>query len=736
MPAIREPEDAGTSGTNGADRWDPLASLSDRMRWTGVAIIALLAVTTLSAVMIAAWADRVLLNEDRFSARIASTLQQDEMNRYLADELTEQVLARAPELVGVRPAIEAVLSEALRTRTAIVGARAALREAHRGVRSGVAEEAIVIDLQAVITLATALMQRGAPDVAERFQAGLDTTRIDAAAVGLRTDLFKRLDLLTAFTWALVAATALFLVGVVATAPSRRGGLLVGAAAAAVAGLVGLIGQRAAEAWFVELLPAREDARLAVTLAWRSVLQEYRGWNVGLVALGIAGIVGVAASARLPDRSEARAYLARSPWARTIVGLSLAVVGLAVVRWPLDTVRVLVIAGGVVLTGGGGVLLLRSAASGLGEVRPAEYAQWLRGSILARAIFAAVVVITVGVGVGAWIATTVRVEPSPVEPAPISVCNGHELLCDRPLNEVTFPATHNSMAAASERGWYFPSQRYGIAQQLRDGVRALLIDSYYGIPSSQGVLTVIDSEVRRAQLVEEHGEEVVAAAERIASRLAGDGEPGLFLCHSFCELGATPMAAALVDIRDFLDAHPGTFLVIIVQDATTPEDTVQEFELADLAERAYAHPAGEPWPTLGELLAEGKQLLVTAENESGAAEWYQPTFSLFQETAFAARTAAELSCLPDRGEPDNPLFLLNHWISERPPVLSRALEVNARDLILSRSRECAEVRGHVPNLVAVDFYDVGDLFEAVQELNGIPEPEATPAIGEVQPERAP
>src|SRR3546814_12702687 len=66
------------------------------------------------------------------------------------------------------------------------------------------------------------------------------------------------------------------------------------------------------------------------------------------------------------------------------------------------------------------------------------------------LFRSVVVIAVGTGIGAWISTTMSVEPSPVEPAPVTVCNGHELLCDRPLNEVTFPGTHNSMAAASER----------------------------------------------------------------------------------------------------------------------------------------------------------------------------------------------------------------------------------------------------------------------------------------------
>lgn len=709
-------------------RWRWLDARSARTRWTAAALLALLASSTIALATLSAWADRVLLNEDRFSARIASTLRQDEMNRYLADELTEQVLARAPELIGVRPAIEAVLSEALRTRTAVVGARAALREAHRAVRAGLAEESIVIDLQAVITLATALMQRGAPDIAERFEAGLDTTRIDASAVGLRTGLFERLDQLAALTWPLIASSCVFLLATVVAAPSRRGGLLLASAAIAVAGTTGLVGQRAGEVWFVEFLPAREDARTAVTLAWRTVLQEYRGWNAGLLAVGIAGIVAATALATFPDRRALRGFVVESTWGRTIAGVSLAVAGLAVARWPLDAVRVLVVATGIGLAGGGLVLLLRSAMTTLKGVRPAEYLARLRDNGALQFVFTIAVIFGVGAVIATWIGSTMRVEPSPVEPAPISVCNGHELLCDRPLNEVTFPGTHNSMAAASERGWYFPSQRFGIAQQLRDGVRALLIDTYYGIASPRGVLTVIDPDVRRPQLVAEHGETVVAAAERIAATLGAEGEGALFLCHSFCELGATPMGAALIDLRDFLDAYPGEFVVVFVQDATTPEDTTREFELADLAERAYVHTPGTRWPTLGEVLAEGKQLLVVAEHEAGAAPWYQPALELFQETALVTATPGTLSCTPGRGTESAPLFLLNHWVSQRPPLISKALEVNRLDVIDERSRACADERGLLPNVVAVDFYDVGDLFEAVDSLNGLPLPEPAPVAG--------
>lgn len=706
-----------------------LADASTRTRWIASGVFAFLAVATLSATLVGAWADRVLLNEDRFSARIASTLRQDEMNQYLATELTTQVLARAPELLGVRPAIEAVLSEALRTRTAVVGARTALREAHRGVRSGVAEESISIDLAAVYTLAAALMQRGAPDVADRFEAGLDTTRLDAAAVGLRTGLFERLENLAMFRLPLAILALVLFAGTITVAPRRRGGALIAAAALTLTGVAGLLGQRLAEQWFVELLPAREDARLAVTLAWRSMLQEYRGWNAAVIALGLAAAVGVLASGRLPDRPTVRAFVARSTWGRTTIGIALAVAGLAVARWPIEAVRVIVATAGVVVAGAGVLLLLRSALTSVQGMRAADYAERVRAARLLLTAYAVMAVFVIGASLSIWFATTLQFENGPVEAAPIGVCNGSALLCDRPLAEVTFPGTHNSMAAASERGWFYPSQRYGIPQQLRDGVRALLIDTYYGIASPQGVLTV-DYDARRPELVARHGEEVVAAAERIASTLRGDGERGIFLCHSFCELGATPLGAVLVDIRDYLDAHPGEFLVVIIQDLTSPADTVAEFELADLSERAYAHVPGEPWPTLGELLAEGKQLLVMAEREAGAASWYLPAYditatdedfpapAMLGDTELSSATFQGLGCDVGRGTPAHPLFMMNHWTGERPSLPSLALGINTADVILNRARGCSEEWGRLPNIVAVDFYDVGDLFASVDALNGV------------------
>jgi hypothetical protein len=67
-----------------------------------------------------------------------------------------------------------------------------------------------------------------------------------------------------------------------------------------------------------------------------------------------------------------------------------------------------------------------------------------------------------------------------EPHATTSCNGSEAACEKPLNEIVFPATHNSYAASDEPGWHFANQRYGIARRLADGIRAFLIDVHFGV----------------------------------------------------------------------------------------------------------------------------------------------------------------------------------------------------------------------------------------------------------------
>jgi hypothetical protein len=312
--------------------------------------------------------------------------------------------------------------------------------------------------------------------------------------------------------------------------------------------------------------------------------------------------------------------------------------------------------------------------------------------------------------------------------PVTVCNGPEELCARPLNQVVFPGTHNSMSAADERGWFFAGHRGGIDAQLEFGIRALLIDTHYGIRDDRGrVRTDLEREgTNRAKIVEAIGEEGLAAAERLVGRVGFgelEGEPGIYMCHTLCELGATPLEDGLTAIREFLDANPDELVILFIQDAVPPADTVPVFDRAGLTRYAYSHARTEPWPTLRELIGADRRLLVLVEEQArGGPAWYHEGFELTQETPYVFHSVEELeppaSCRRNRGSPYSPLFLMNHWIERVNPSPGLAAQVNARDLLVRRGRRCAKARGLVPNIVAVDFYDEGGVLEAVDALNGV------------------
>jgi hypothetical protein len=61
---------------------------------------------------------------------------------------------------------------------------------------------------------------------------------------------------------------------------------------------------------------------------------------------------------------------------------------------------------------------------------------------------------------------------------------------------------------------------------------------------------------------------------------------------------------------------------------------------------------------------------------------------------------------------------DHLVSGLVPLPSNAAKVNAYDPLLKRARECQQLRHHLPNMVAVNFYLQGDLFRVVDTLNGL------------------
>jgi hypothetical protein len=286
-----------------------------------------------------------------------------------------------------------------------------------------------------------------------------------------------------------------------------------------------------------------------------------------------------------------------------------------------------------------------------------------------------------------------------------VCNGSAALCDRPFNDVVFPATHNSMSNAAD-GWTFPFQQHGIADQLQYGIRMFLIDTHYWRTNEDATRWV-------SKLPASAQEQARAAmAQSVAPRR------GVFLCHNFCALGHVRLSDTLVTMRLFMDSHPHDIFAIFFQDDVTPADTQNAFIRAGLLDEVYTHELGTPWPTLREMIQLHKRLVVMAEKGGPPPAWYGQGWQLTSDTSYNVQSPAAFNCALNRGKATNDLFLLNNWIANTVPQQSDAAQVNSYSFLLNRARTCMAERGRLPNFIAVNFYETGDLLRVVNTMNGL------------------
>ncbi len=302
------------------------------------------------------------------------------------------------------------------------------------------------------------------------------------------------------------------------------------------------------------------------------------------------------------------------------------------------------------------------------------------------------------------------------------CNGSPENCSRPINEVIFPGTHNSFAAADEPGWYFANQTYPIARQLQDGIRAFLIDIHYGVsdPATGRVRTDLTAEGSDRNKV---AQQLPAEALRVADRVAGGiglgtlkGTPAPYLCHTVCELGSEPLDRELDVIATFLHSHPTQVLVVIVEDYVPPTTIKQAFGAAGLTRYAATLEPHTSLPTLGELIKSDHRLLVFAEVEGGSPPWYMPAFSFMQDTPLGAVHPGQLSCARYRGGEDSPMLLLNHWIPPFPPSPTVNAQIGRAVFLRARILRCTRDRHISGAIVAVDFYQRTAVVEVAQQLN--------------------
>ncbi len=704
---------------------------SQGRRRIAASALAILAAAAFLAALAGGYSLRAIADSEQFAERATAALDDEDVRAEIAKRTAERLVAAKPDLVAVQPVIEGVVS-GIAGQSAFQGLfRSAVRDLHRAVFEQDVNTLTLtlVDIGTTIRGTLAAVQ---PKLAKEIPAGSDTTVLDAdppaALLGLvrLTEAVKWLPLL----FLLIGLAAAFSAARIA-ADSRRAVVTLGVSIALGAALA-LVGLRAAKAI---VLTAVDDqgARDAVSAIWDAYLSDL---GTALILFAACGAVLAAAASSMLRPVDVGAQVARGwaavstvperPRMRFVRALLLIVVGAAIIVARDEFVELVAILIGLYVAYAGVAELMRLTISD-SEFAAADRRRG-RATLVAAAI-GAVAIVVAGValiGVGGISATSLAIVSEG--------CNGSKQLCDRPLDEVAFASTHNSMSAATNPGWLFAQQEKGLPDQLRDGIHGLLIDAHYGIETEDGTVKTDFSgktEGERKALEDEVGTDTLDAALRIRDRIVNSetvGEREIYLCHGFCEPGAIRASAAFKQIRDFLAANPSEVLVIVIEDYVKPTEIAALVESSGLRAYVYDGPVGPPWPTLQEMIDSGGRILMLAENDDGgnAIPWYHLAYgSLVQETPFSFERPAQLtdpdllaaSCEPNRGPARASLFLINHWIDTSPaPRPSNAAKVNTPEALRARVAECEARRGLLPGLIAVDFYLQGDVFAVVDELN--------------------
>jgi hypothetical protein len=642
--------------------------------------------------------------------------------------MTTVVVDAKPDLVAIAPALQSATATVVAS-TAFDGVfTAAVASFHSALTREGSDSALltIADIgSSVVSLAEAV----APDLAKNIPADLDVTLAEVGGQeGLAAQIIPVFQAITALAWVLpVLAVACWAVAAMVAPDRRLAFLRIGwslVAVAAALAVLALIG------WLISRL---YDSGGLTSALVEAAADEF-GAALGLRAMWTAlagGLFVVAASAALPQvQVHARIVatvrrIVRRPrsqgWAlvRALVFVAVGVVFVIVPDIALTVVAVLV---------GVAVLLIGVAELDLVVERArdrqpeAEPTGWWRLAWL----------VPVGAGVVALgVMALVLLPASLPQPAPVSAfasdpdaCNGHVELCDRRFDEVAFPASHNSMSAADRDGWFLAEQPTGIVESLDDGIRVFLIDTWYGQATASGGVVTAERSLARAQadFTDGRATALTPAMRRTIDRLrreqpSGPEQP--YLCHTLCELGGTEMQSEMAGVRQWLDDHPREVVTLFIQDTVTPADTATVLDRAGLADMAYVHSTGESWPTLGEMIDSGKRVLVLMENQGGGTEYpyIHSGFDMVADTGFTYASVDEFDCAPNRGPARPDLFMVNHWLSGFTTLVSSAQQANTAQVLGDRVRKCRDEREHIPNFVAVNWYDQGDLLQVVDELNG-------------------
>ncbi len=262
------------------------------------------------------------------------------------------------------------------------------------------------------------------------------------------------------------------------------------------------------------------------------------------------------------------------------------------------------------------------------------------------------------------------------------CNGHAALCNKRFDEVVFALTHNSQASNDVFSFLAANQDGDVSQQLAAGIRGLGIKAYWEANAS-----------------------------------CGDGSEGMYLYHGDPVFGCIKMEDYLAVVKNFLDNNPNEVLLMTIEGGASTERLDSMYTYSELTPYMFDHTWGENWPTLAEMIASNKRLVVLSDNSD--AEDYDGFHGLWHYTVdvnYDIQDPTDFDCEYDRGNPQGYFYQLNHFVTIITPQQNSAQTINQYDFLYNRAVDCMTENSRKPNFIMLDFYATGDVVQVVDSLN--------------------
>ncbi|TWP52672.1 phospholipase [Lentzea tibetensis] len=267
--------------------------------------------------------------------------------------------------------------------------------------------------------------------------------------------------------------------------------------------------------------------------------------------------------------------------------------------------------------------------------------------------------------------------------------------DPRLDEATFLTSHNAYANGVDGGFAPPfanlakNQTRGVAQQLNDGVRGLMLDIH-------------------------------------------QTSDGAILCHNSCTWVSKPVAL-WVDVQrvvDFLRANPSEIVTIFLEDYVSSQVLGAELARVNGLSSVLFRPdqsgvRENGWPKLSQMRASGKRLLIFTDHSPDGRDahgvMYQRDWTVENYWSMGGGMgSSDWSCYSrwdDRPLSTTarfqPLFVMNHF--RDVPFTGTATTDNSK-LADRAQRFCQPAARKKPTYLAVDHYNLGNAASAASLLN--------------------